>query len=142
MPDPTKDPAMAQRFKVSIDSGHNLGTWAQCDGLSVEVVLEQREEGGNNEFVYQLPVRMKYTNIKLTRTVDEDSEKVSKWLASMNGDIKRCTAEITVLNPDDEKVTSWKLKGVIPVKWQGPSLSAEAGKAAMEVLELAHHGFL
>jgi phage tail-like protein len=142
MSDPNKDPAMAQRFKLSIDNEHNLGTWAQCDGLSVEVVLEQREEGGNNEFIYQLPVRMKYTNIKLTRTVDEDSKKVAKWFASMNGDIKRSTAEITVLDPDDTEVTSWKLKGVIPVKWQGPSLSAEASKAAMEVLELAHHGFL
>lgn len=142
MPDPTKDPAIAQRFKLKIDGGHDLGTWSQCDGLGVEVVLEQHEEGGNNEFIHQLPVRMKYSNVKLTRMVDEDSKKVAKWFAEMGGEITRTSAEITALGGDDDEITSWKLKGVIPVRWQGPSLSAEATKVATETLELAHHGFL
>ena len=35
--------------------------------------MEQREEGGNNGFVWQLPTRMKYTNIKLSRPIGPDS---------------------------------------------------------------------
>jgi hypothetical protein len=31
---------------------------------------------------------------------------------------------------------------VIPVKWQGPSFSAESAKVATETLEIAHHGFM
>jgi phage tail-like protein len=116
--------------------------FSSCDGLGVEVVLEQREEGGNNEFIHQLPVRLKYPNVKLVRPVDEDSTKVSKWLKEMQGTITRSTAEITVLGTDGEPVTSWKLKGVIPVRWQGPSMGAENNKVATETLELAHHGFL
>ena len=141
MADPNADPAVAHRFKVSID-GHELGVFTGCDGLGVEVVLEQREEGGNNEFVHQLPVRLKYTNVKLTRPVDEDSEKVAKWLKEMQGTITRASAEITAVGTDAKRITSWKLKGVIPVRWQGPSLGAENNKVATETLELAHHGFL
>jgi phage tail-like protein len=139
--DVNADPAISNLFKVSID-GHELGVFTACDGLGVEVVLEQREEGGNNEFVHQLPVRMKYTNIKLTRPVDAQSKEVSRWLAQMEGTITRASAEITALGVDSKPVTSWKLKGVIPVRWQGPSLAADSAKAATETLELAHHGFL
>ncbi len=141
MADVNADPAVATLFKVAID-GHELGVFTSCDGLGVEVVLEQREEGGNNEFVHQLPVRLKYSNVKLTRPIDAQSKDVAKWLAGMSGTIKRATAEITALGGDAKPVTSWKLKGVIPVRWQGPSLNADSNKVATETLELAHHGFL
>ena len=42
-------------------------------------------EGGNNDFVHQLPVRFKYTNIKLTRPLDKNTENVAQWFASMSG---------------------------------------------------------
>ena len=141
MADPNADPAVAHRFKVSID-GHELGVFTGCDGLGVEVVLEQREEGGNNEFIHQLPVRLKYTNVKLTRPVNADTAKIAAWFASMNGTVTRTQAEIIAKNHDEVPVHTWTLTGVIPVKWQGPSLSVESPKVATETLELAHHGFL
>jgi phage tail-like protein len=55
--------------------------------------------------------------------------------------ITRGTAEIEALTPHMEKLVSWRLNGVIPVKWQGPSFSAESPKVAVETLEIAHHGF-
>ena len=141
MPDVTGDPAVAARFKVVV-THHDLGSFTSCEGLGAEVVIEQREEGGNNVFVHQLPVRLKYTNVKLTRPVNAESAKVAKWFASMEGEIERTTAEITALGVDGQRVASWTLKGVIPVRWQGPSLNAETSKVATETLELAHHGFL
>ena len=56
------EPAVSVCFAVTIDN-LKLGTFNSCEGLGVEVVLEQREEGGNNGFVWQLPSRMKFTNI-------------------------------------------------------------------------------
>ena len=48
--------------------------------------MEQREEGGNNGLVWQLPTRMKYTNIKLTRPIGPDSAKLTKWIVkALNG---------------------------------------------------------
>jgi phage tail-like protein len=128
-------------FRIKIDSC-DLGAFTTCDGLSMDVETEDRIEGGNNGFVHKLPVRIKYANVKFTRPVGPESAKVARWLASMgkNG-ITRGTAEIEALTPHMKKLVSWKLNGVIPVKWQGPSFSAESPKIAVETLEIAHHGF-
>ena len=141
MADPASDPALSVCFAVTIDQ-HDLGAFMTCDGLAVEVTVEQREEGGNNLFVHQLPGRMKYTNIKLTRPINGDTEKVARWLAGMAVEVKRTNAEIAAMSADGKKVASWSFMGVIPVKWTGPQLSVDSPKVATESLELAHHGFL
>ena len=141
MADPASDPALSVCFSVTIDQ-HDLGAFMTCEGLSVEVTVEQREEGGNNLYVHQLPGRIKYTNVKFTRPVNAESAKVRDWLASMSSGVTRTTAEITALTSDGQKVASWGLTGVFPVKWQGPSFSLDSPKVATETLELAHHGFL
>jgi phage tail-like protein len=135
--------AVSVCFKVVMDDNRwPLGAFTTCDGLGLEVVVEQREEGGNNGFVHMLPGRIKYTNIKLSRPVNGETKNVANWLRSMNGRVTRSTGEITVRSTDGHDVFTWELSGVIPVRWTGPSLSAESPKVAMETLELAHHGFL
>ena len=136
-----KDPAVSLFFKVTID-GLGLGSFSSCEGLGCEVAIEQHEEGGNNGFVYQLPGRIKYPNVKLTRPLGEDSAEVAKWFAKMNGTIVRSAGSITAMSPDGDEIATWQLHGVIPVKWTGPSLNVDTAKVAMETLELAHHGFL
>jgi phage tail-like protein len=141
MADMTSDPAVSVCFSVKID-GQDLGLFTQCDGLSCEVTVETREEGGNNLFIHQLPGRMKYTNIKLTRPINGDTQKLARWLAGMAETVRRTNAEIAAMTADGKKVASWSFMGVIPVKWTGPQLSVDSPKVATESLELAHHGFL
>jgi phage tail-like protein len=134
--------AVSVCFSVKIDNDE-LGSFNSCDGLGCEVVIEQREEGGNNGFVWQLPTRIKYGNVKLTRPVGKDSAKLTAWLASFATGVKRHTATISARASDDNKiVASWHLDGVIPVRWSGPQLSLDSPKVATETIELAHHGFL
>ena len=135
------DPAVAVAFSVKIDDDE-IGSFNSCDGLGIEVVLEQREEGGNNGFVWQLPTRIKYGNVKLSRPVGRDSVKLTRWLASFATGVTRQTATITARTNDGEIVASWNLDGVIPVRWSGPQLSLDSPKVATETIELAHHGFL
>ena len=104
--------------------------------------MEQREEGGNNSFVWQLPSRIKYTNVKLSRAVGRDSYKITEWLIGFATEVTRKTACITAMTGDRQVVASWNLDGVMPVRWSGPSLNLDSPKVAMETLELAHHGFL
>lgn len=121
--------------------GQDLGAFITCEGLGMELVTEQREEGGNNGFVWQLPTRVKYTNIKLSRPISQDTDKVVGWL---NGIIQKAQAEtatIRALTAENVPVAVWNLQGVIPVRWTGPSLSTESAKVATETIELAHHGF-
>lgn len=118
-----------------------LGTFMTCEGLGMEVVLEQREEGGNNGFVWQLPTRIKYSNIKLSRPVCESTNRVISWLAASTRKVEPQTATIKALTADNVTVAEWTLYGVIPVRWTGPSLNADSPKVASETIELAHHGF-
>ena len=135
------DPALSVCFSVKIDD-EELGSFNSCDGLGCEVVIEQREEGGNNGFIWQLPTRIKYGNVKLTRPVGKDSAKLTAWLASFATGVTRQTATISARGSNDEVVASWSLDGVIPVRWSGPQLSLDSPKVAIETVELAHHGFL
>ena len=65
------DEAVGVCFVVSIDD-ENLGAFNSCDGLSCELVMEEREEGGHYGAIWQLPTRLKYSTVKLTRPVTED----------------------------------------------------------------------
>lgn len=136
-----QDPAVSVCFMVEIDN-ISLGSFNSCEGLGCEVVMEQREEGGNNGYVWQLPTRIKYSNIKLTRPVTRDTELVTRWLAGMLGGIPRKTAHISAMTVDGSVVARWSLMDVVPVRWSGPSLNPETVKVATETLEIAHHGFL
>lgn len=141
MADATTDPAVSVCFKISVD-GHNLGSFTSCDGLGCEVVIEQREEGGNQRFVHQLPGRLKYTNVKLTRPINGDTAKVAEWFSSMASDVKRTGAQIVAMTHEGIPVATWGLLDVIPVRWTGPQLNVESPKVATETIEIAHHGFV
>jgi phage tail-like protein len=141
MADLLADPAITVRFTVTID-GEPLGEFNSCEGLGAEVVLESREEGGNNSHVWQLPVRLKFPNIKLSRPVTHDTEKIARWFASMTNGFSRRTGQIVAMTGDGDVVARWALDGVIPVRWTGPSLNPETVKVATETIEIAHHGFL
>jgi phage tail-like protein len=135
--------AVAIAFNVTID-GQNLGWFTQCDGLGCEITVEPREEGGNLGFVHQLPTRIKFSNVKLTRVVNEDdADHVPRWITRLaEQGVKRTTGHITATTADGRTIASWSLQGVIPVRWTGPSLGVDNNKPATETLELAHHGFL
>lgn len=142
--DATVAGAVGAYFKVridDIDGTYDLGTFISCDGLSLSVGLEPREEGGNNGFVWQLPTRITYDNVTLKRPLGPDAVKLARWFASLSAGVKRTTGHIVALTPAGEKLVEWTLSGVIPVRWQGPSFSAESPGPAVETLEIAHHGF-
>src|ERR1700712_4458676 len=128
-----KDPAVSVCFKVSIDDDA-LGLFSSCEGLGAEIVIEQREEGGNNGFVWQLPTRVKYSNVKLTRPVGRDSAKLTAWLSSFASGAPRQPAPISAMTADRTIVATWNLDGVTPVRWTGPSLNPDSPKVATETV--------
>jgi phage tail-like protein len=136
-----ENPAVTISFDVTIDEKY-LGQFISCEGLGCEVVFEQREEGGNNNHVWQLPTRLKHSNIKLSRPLSKDTEKIADWFASMAQGVTHRTARIAAKTMKDEEVAAWTLLDVVPVRWTGPSFGLDSPKAAFETLEIAHHGFL
>lgn len=136
----SKDPGSTIFFRLTID-GRDLGLFHGCEGLASEVQVEQYQEGGNNGFVWQLPSRVSYSNIRLTRPLTPDTTKVAAWISSIATGIQRPTAQIAALRADGSVVARWGLVEVLPVRWQGPSLDPSNPAVATETLEVAHHGF-
>ena len=135
-----QDPGSTIWFTLSID-GESLGFFNGCEGLSSQVEIEQRQEGGNNGFVWQLPTRVSFSTIRLTRPLTPDTTRVAKWISSLQTGIKRPTAPIAALRADGSEVARWGLSDVLPVSWTGPSLDPASPAVATEVLEITHHGF-
>lgn len=131
--------AVGVSYHVKID-GQSLGEFSSCDGLGVEVVLESREEGGNNSFVWQFPARLKFSNVKLTRPVGEGtSGPILAWIAKAP-QVAPTDARIEVENAAGDTIAGWTLKQALPVRWTGPALNPDQPKVLTETLELTHQG--
>ncbi|MCJ8505890.1 phage tail protein [Kocuria flava] len=132
--------AVSMRYVVLLDSA-DLGSFTTCEGLGCEVVMETREEGGNNDFVWQLPTRLRYSNITLTRPLGPDTTKIAAWFAALATGHRPLTGMIEAQRADGTKIASWLLNDVVPVRWKGPSFDPDQPKVLVETLEIAHHGF-
>ncbi|TDE98778.1 phage tail protein [Occultella glacieicola] len=129
------------RYVVKID-GVDLGSFSSCTGLGVEVVMEVREEGGNNTNAWQLPTRLKYPNITLTRPLGKDTSKVAEWFSSVAKGYKRRTGTIEAMTVDGRIIATWGLTDIVPVRWSGPTFNSDSPAILTESVEIAHHGFL
>ncbi|ESU46089.1 hypothetical protein P376_5931 [Streptomyces sp. HCCB10043] len=102
--------------------------------------METYAEGGNNGFTWQLPGRITWTNITLTRPVTTDTLKIARWLNETIQRVEPKDGEIVALRPDLSRIISWQVHGIVPVRWQGPSFDPANSQAAIETLEIAHEG--
>jgi phage tail-like protein len=98
------------------------------------------QEGGLNDYVHRLPGRMKYSNVTLKRGIATPA--LWEWFCStLRGEIKRRTLSIVLSGYAGAKEVRWNIVDALPIKWSGPTLKADANETAVEVIELAHHGF-
>jgi len=134
------DTAVSVRYLVTLD-GTELGAFSTCEGLGCEVVVETREEGGRNDYVWQLPTRLKFTNIKLSRPLGRDTEKVAHLFGGMVNGYQRSGGTIVAMRADGKEIARWSLREVLPIRWTGPSFNPDQAKVLIETVEIAHHGF-
>jgi phage tail-like protein len=134
-------PGQQNKFKVVIDS-LPLGNFSKCEGLKASYDMKSYEEGGQNGFVHQLPGRIKYENITLTRPIDDASKGVAVWFASFRVAVKRSNAQISVMDAAGHEIMNWTLSGVVPVSWSAGGVDVAANSVVTETLVLSHEGFL
>lgn len=135
------DPAIGLRFEVTID-GVDVGSFTACEGLAAEYEVFEYQEGGQNAYVHRLPGRLKYSNIRLTRPVDDGSGRLAGWFSGLQRSVQRHTASITAFDSDGNRIAQWNVVGLYPARWTGPAFSADGEAVAKETLELSHNGFL
>ena len=133
------DPFLSYRFIVEIE-GLVVGGFSDVSGLDVEIQTEEYREGGNNDFVHQLPVNTSYSRIVLKRGMT-DASTLWKWQNDAgNGRTVPTTVHIILLDGVGKQILAWRCIDAYPVKWSGPELQASGSNVAMETIELVHCG--
>ncbi len=132
------DPALSIVYKCTIDGFVPLGIWSKIEGLGFEYQVTEYREGGINGFTHKILGPAKYTNLRLSRPVDSNSQFLQVWLQSMMVAVIPQTMSISALNAAGDEITTWNLAGVTPIKWTGPTLDIMGNAIAMETLEIAY----
>jgi phage tail-like protein len=134
------DPGLTFRYYVEVE-GIIDTEFSECSGLSMEREVKIVAEGGVNDFVHVLPGRVKYSNIILRNGITY-SRELWRWFRQgiYSGKVERLNMSIILGNAEGKKVKHWDVIGAYPVKWSGPELRADSEIAAIETVELAHHG--
>lgn len=138
---PGLDPGSSLYFRLTID-GQDMGLFDGCEGLAVEVEVEEYSEGGNNGYVTRLPSRLKHSTLKLTRPLTPDSVKLTSWISSITTGVMRPTVQIAALRADGSQVAQWGLLEALPSSWSGPTLDPSSSTVATETVEIVFHGFI
>ena len=137
---------MANRFSVIVTPGdHDLGTWAQVQGLQVKWEVGEYRAGDQGNARWILPGKTTYQPVKLIRAACDDSKKVQTWLSETSH--KHKTHEVTINLFDTvykagEEIISWTLENALPSSWEIAGFDAGASKVALETLTFEHTGFL
>ena len=134
------DPLLNYRFHVEIQ-GIITAVLTECDGLSHEREVVPYKEGGTNDFIYQFPGRITQGKVRLRRGLGFD-DALWNWfrVGLLTAKVKRTHVSINVMNAAKVKVQQWDLLSAWPVKYEGPEFKSEQAVAALEMLEIAHHG--
>jgi phage tail-like protein len=114
-----------------------IGTFSQCSGLELQFDVYEYQEGGNNDFVHQLPGPVRYPNLVLTGVVT-DQDALFRWFWATHTKAER--KEITLTLKSRDKSRSWTFADAFPVRWVGPQLEAGGNHVGTETLEIAHTG--
>jgi phage tail-like protein len=133
------DPLRGFRFLVEID-GVASGAFLRVKGLSREVKVEVRREGGVNDYEHKLMTQVSYPSVILERGLA--LADLWDWAQAVaDGDVTRKTVCVRLHNEANQKAWSWRIENAYPVKWATADLDAQSSGVLLESLELAHHGF-
>jgi phage tail-like protein len=126
-------------FLVAIPGVDAIGLFYECTGLEISFEVLEYREGGNNDFVHRLPGRVQYPNLVLSRGVTKD-ETLQKWFWATHTEADRKEITVTLNSSDAAAQRTWTFADDFPVRWTGPTLSADGTRIATESLEIVHTG--
>ena len=95
-----KAPTPVCLFVVRVPDIDTIGLFTQCSGLEMKVDVFEYAEGGNNEFVHQLPGQVSYPNLVLERGLTNE-DAVLKWFNATRSQPQLKEVTITLKSPGD-----------------------------------------
>lgn len=140
-------PYGAFNFLVSLggdaDPASVAGGFSDVSGLGTEMTMAEYRNGNEPEnHVRKIPGVHKVSDVTLKRGL-VGAPDLFAWLRETRtaGAATKRNVTITLLDESRNPVQVWRLQGVTPLKWTGPTLAAKGGgDVAMEELVLSVEG--
>jgi phage tail-like protein len=133
-------PYGAFNYLVSFDGGEVFGGFSDVSGIGSEVKIAEYRNGNEKEnHVRKVPGTHTVADTTLKRGII-NSKTLWDWIrqARTTGVAAHKTVTITLLDESQKPVQSWVLRGVVPMKYTGPTLAGKGGgDVAMEELVLS-----
>lgn len=145
---PREQPFGAFNFLVNlnspgVDPGSILGGFSDVSGLGTEMKVAEYRNGNEKEnHVRKIPGMHTVSDVTLKRGI-VNSKDLWTWIQDVrvNGPAAKREVVITLRDESGKDVQSWKLYGVVPLKYTGPTLAAKGGgDVSMEELSLSVEG--
>lgn len=139
-------PPVSFYFRVVIQGAPKISDtdFLEVSGLNVEMEVETLQEGGENDFLHQVPKRVKHGNLVLKRALEPLANELETWLKETleGGFAKKIKPRNIVVYLMDEKgkaLRCWWCSHAYPVKWDVGVFNAQENKLAIETLELCYN---
>ena len=133
-------PYGAFNFTVSFDGSEAFGGFSDVSGIGNEIAITEYRFGNDVEnYTRKTYGLSKADDVTLKRGI-LDSSTLFDWIdaARTQGPAAQKTVKITLQDEAQNPVQSWLLRGVIPMKYTGPTLAAKGGgDVAMEEIVLS-----
>jgi phage tail-like protein len=126
-------------FHFYID-GVGQAVFTEVSGLSVEVMVQDYEEGGRNDHVHRLPGRVKVSDITLRNGITTSNDLWEWYKKILQGQFERRNISIVVVDQEGTERARWNFIDALPVKWTGPELKSGQSGGSIQSLQLAHKG--
>ena len=123
------------RFVVHLDN-KAVGAFTECTLPTIEWEMVTVKEGGLNTRVHQLPGQRKETTLTLKNGIGIMDDLLSWCTDAMNEKFTRRKVTVTMHNPFQEPVITWRIEGALPKRWSAPQLKADSNAVAIQTLEL------
>lgn len=133
-------PYGAFNFVVNFDGGETFGGFSDVSGIGTELTIAEYRNGNDKEnHVRKVGGVHKVSDITLKRGI-VNSLSLFQWIkdSRTKGPDAKKSITILLLDESQKPVQSWVLRGVLPMKYTGPTLAAKGGgDVAMEELVLS-----
>jgi len=133
-------PYGAFNFLVEVDGGEIFGGFSDVSGIGTELTIAEYRDGSDRvNHVRKIAGVHNVTDVTLKRGI-VDSSSMWEWIQESRtaGPAAQRNVTITLLDEARQAVQRWILRGVVPMKYTGPTLAAKGGgDVAMEELVLS-----
>ena len=133
------------KWDNSVDPTTALGGFSDVSGINTEMTMAEYRNGNELEnHVRKVPGLHKVGDVTLKRGIIKSTD-FWNWINATRHTGVNAKREVVITLQDEsgKPVQSWKLRGVVPMKYTGPTLTGKGGgDVAMEELVLSAEGLI